>query len=191
MDRRTVDRRMGPVNWIGAYLEWTSADVRALGLGPLVRSGIWENHADASGEFAAAYLDWMGGRRGGSDYDAAASVSDPGVDPARGLDVFREALMVALRTESDCIRFLRRILEAGDTSTHTVKLASEALEHAERLLEDERRAWRALPGLNRGDLPQSSTARRADFENNWPRALEEVAADVQALAGTVLALQAH
>jgi hypothetical protein len=191
MDRRTEDRRIGPVNWIGAYLEWTGADGLALGLGPAVRSGIWETRVDASEEFATAYLDWMGGRLGGSGYHAAVSASDPGVDPARGLDVFREALMVALRTESDCIRFLRRILEAGDTSTHTVTLASEALEHAERLLEDERRAWRALPGLNRWDLPQPSSARRTDFENNWPRALDDVAADVQALAGAVLALQSH
>jgi hypothetical protein len=146
---------------------------------------------DASEEFAAAYLDWMDAGLGATDHRVPASFSGGIVDPASGLDVFREALMIALHTESDCIQFLRRILDAGDTSPGTVKLASEALEHAARLLEDERRAWRALPVLSRWDLPQPYTARRIDFENNWPRALEDVAADVQALTGTVLALQAH
>jgi len=74
---------------------------------------------------------------------------------------------------------------------HPTVLPEEALEHAERLLEDERSAWRALTALSRGDLPQSSMAWRSDFEKNWPHALEDVAADVHALTSTVLALQAH
>ncbi|OGA36412.1 MAG: hypothetical protein A3G80_12395 [Betaproteobacteria bacterium RIFCSPLOWO2_12_FULL_62_13b] len=191
-----MNQRRSTANWIRAYLEWTNADSWAPGFGSLAHSGIRETRVDVSEEFAAAYLDWMdAGQQSGASgphFQAAASAKDPGgiVDPASGLDVSREALMVALHTESDCTQFLRRILDASDTTPRTVKLASEALEHAARLLEDERRAWRALPGLSRWDLPQSSTARRTDFETTSPHAREGVAADVQALTGTVLALQA-
>ena len=199
-------------NWIGAYLEWTNADGWAFGPGPLARGGVGEVSTVAGEEFAAAYLDWMDARqqlRESSPHDhATVSASDAGgIDDdiceddtldydnadhdTSGLDVFREALMVALHTESDCIQFLRRILDAGGTTPRTVRFALEALEHAERLLEDERSAWRALTALSRGDLPQSSMAWRSDFEKNWPHALEDVAADVHALTSTVLALQAH
>ena len=202
MDRRTMDRRRSAVNWIGAYLEWTNVDNWANGPGFSARRGFGAAGADASEAYAAAYLDWMDGGQqlyvANPYYHAAAPASHPGGnaddiidDESSGLDVFREALMVALHTESDCIQFLRRILDADDATPRTVTLALEALEHAERLLEDERRAWRALTVLSRWDLPQSSPARRTDFERNWPLALEDVAADVRALTSTVLALQTH
>jgi len=58
MDRRTIDRRVGPVNWIGAYLEWTSADGWAFRPGPLARSGFAAVGATTSEAYAVAYLDW-------------------------------------------------------------------------------------------------------------------------------------
>jgi hypothetical protein len=207
-----MDQTKTTANWIGAYLEWTNAGGWAFGPGPLARSVFGEASTIAGQEFAAAYLDWMDAWQqlceSSPHYHATATASDAGdIDDGifeyealdddtvdyftSGLDVFREALMVALHTESDCIQFLRRILDAGDTTARTVSFALEALEHAERLLEDERSAWRALTALSRRDLPQSSMAWRSDFEKNWPHALEDVAADVHALTSTVLALQAH
>ncbi len=49
----------GTVNWIGTYMEWTSADDWAFGPGRLAQSGIEEEGEDIREEFAAAYLDWM------------------------------------------------------------------------------------------------------------------------------------
>ncbi len=47
------------VSWIGTYMEWTNADGWAFGRDRLVQSGIDEESADVSEDFAASYLDWM------------------------------------------------------------------------------------------------------------------------------------
>jgi len=181
-------------DWVGEYLEWTQPDGWAIGSSSNPFSGPVQSSADAGEEFATAYLDWMNWeepvRAARSAYRAGVRNSARGDDDMSGLDVFEEALLAALRTESDCLRLLRGIMDADNTPPRIVKFASRTVKHAERLLEDERRAWRALPGLSRWDLPQSSTARRTDFETTSPHAREGVAADVQALTGTVLALQA-
>lgn len=195
----TMDRRTGTVNWINAYLEWSGADGWAFGPAPLACSGFGATGANSSEAIAAAYLDWIDEAQqlcvSNRPYHAAAPASlHGGIDDStidgesRGLDVFRETLMVVLHTESDCIQFLHRILDAGDATPGTVTLTLVALEHAERLLENERRAWRSLTLLGRRELPKSSTTWRTDFEKNWPRVLEDVNADVQGLTRTVLAL---
>ncbi len=96
---------------------------------------------------------------------------------------------MALQTESDCIHFLQQILEAGGTTPRTLSFASEALQHAGRLLEDERGAWRALTARYPWDAKPTSAASRVEMEMVWPSAMEDVAADVHALRGTIQALQ--
>ena len=183
----------GTTDWIGAYLEWTDASSVTGAREHVGFGGMEVVGADVAEEFTVAYLDWMDvarpARKRRSQYrsrgagDAGAKIS--------GVDVFREALLVALQTESDCVQFLRQILEAGGTSTRTLGFAYEALQHAERLLEDERRAWRALTARYPWDAKRMSTASRIEMETNWPHALEDVAADVHALRGTIQALQSH
>lgn len=112
--------------WIAAYLEWTGAAREA----PAVRSIDPDPAAaDEDGmQFARAYFEWMDARR----IEAA-----PRRRPSIGAT--QEAiLLAALRTESDCMRFLQRVLDAGEASPRAVGLACEALEYAEKLLADER-----------------------------------------------------
>ncbi|OGA73911.1 MAG: hypothetical protein A3G81_24465 [Betaproteobacteria bacterium RIFCSPLOWO2_12_FULL_65_14] len=121
---------------------------------------------------------------------AFARVPGAVVNSAGGLNAIRDALVIALRDESDRIQTLRRILDAGHITPSTAKCAAEALDHAEQLLAEERRAWRALVVLSRRDQSQCSTAQRPNKENQWwPRSLEDVAAEVRALTDTVRALQ--
>lgn len=182
------------VDWIEAYLNWTNperTERRASEPDPIAYSVTVE----ASERFSAAYLEWM---------DAAQPVREPaapyraraaggGTDDDLGtLDALREAvLLVALRAESDCIHMLRRSLASGKTTPDAVKLAVEALDHVNRLLDGEQCAWRALNTLRNDDVPHSRTAWRTDLETDWPHALEGVVADMRALSGTVLALHAH
>jgi len=187
-----MSRRNYTLNWIEAYLEWNGADSWAMGSCQHVRRGISETRVDASEEFVAAYLDWMDVGRGPGtphpDYQPTAFARDLDgiVDPMSGLDLFGEALLFVLHNQSDRIQYLRAILDAGDATPRTLKLASEALEHEARLLEDERRA---LPLLSCLDQLQSPTARRSNFENNCPRVLDAVATELRALKETVLAMQ--
>lgn len=178
------------VDWMVEFLEWSDTEARGCALG-----GAGGDAArDAGEDFRSAYLDWMGeeapGHETGIFLDAGASDGDTD-DELGGLDVFRESLLVALQTESDCIQFLRRVLDAGGASPGTMDMAFEALEHAERLLEDERRAWRALAALGQFEPAQSQARWRSGFEADWPHVLDEVAADVHALTGRVLALRAQ
>ena len=192
-----MDEISGKDDWIDAYLEWTNSEGQAVGVCLPPGGRIAQAGAAAGVDFAAAYLEWMDAaqvaRESGPGRRAGAFVAYAGgAGEMNELDVFREAaLLVALRTESDCVRILRRILEAGDASPRAVTFAYEALQHAERLLEDERSAWRALSALRSCYSPLSMPAWRTDFETDWPHAIEDVAADVHALTGKVLALQPH
>jgi hypothetical protein len=183
------------VDWIEAYLDWTNperSDRRASEPAPMAYSVAVE----ASEGFSAAYLEWMDAappaRTPASPYRARASGGAPGSDDLGTLDALREAvLLVALRAESDCIHMLRRSLAAGETTPDAVKLAVEALDHVNRLLDGEQCAWRALNTLRNDDVPHPRAAWRTDLETDWPHALEGVVADMRALSGTVLALHAH
>ena len=94
----------GTADWIGAYLEWTDAGSFT---GAREHTGFGGAEAADAGPaeaYTAAYLEWI---------DAAPPVrARPTQYRARdtrdgGADVCREALLVALQMESDCIKFLR------------------------------------------------------------------------------------
>lgn len=185
-----MDQMNYATDWVGAYLEWTEIEWAESGRGSISR-GI----AAADDDFPAAYLEWL---------DAGVPAHAPprgnrGATPARrasdvigGSGGFHEAvLLAALHTESDCLHLLRQVLDAGAPNRGTVRLAVEALEYAHRLLDDERSAWRVLSALGGNGRRRSSDAWRTGFEADWPHALENVAADVQALTGKVLALHVH
>ena len=186
-----MNQTIESADWVGAYLEWTETEGFAGAPECAGFYGMEAAGAAPANEFTAAYLDWMDApplarKRGTRLQRAGARRAE-----VCGVDVFREALLVALQTESDCIQFLRQILDAGGATTRTLGFASEALEHAERLLENERRAWRALTARYPWDAKGMSPASRVEMEMNWPHALEDVAADVHALRGTIEALQSH
>lgn len=182
-------------DWVREYLDWTQPDGWAIGASSHARGAAVQSSADAGEEFVTAYLDWMNWvepvHAARSPYRAVARYSVRSGDDRAGPDVFEEALLAALRTESDCLRLLRGILDAENTPPRIVKFASRTVKHAERLLEDERRAWRSLAALRHYNFAHSRVAWDPAHETQWPHALEEVAADVRALKGTVLAIQHH
>jgi len=171
-----MNQSTGTADWIGAYLEWTGAGSFTGAREHIEFGGAEAAGADLAANYTAAYLEWM---------DAAPPVRERRTRyrarEARDgdADVCREALLVALQMESDCIKFLRQILEAGGTTTRSVSFASETIEHAERRLEDGRRAWRALTARYPWDAKPMFTTAGAEIEMNWPHALEDVAADVR------------
>lgn len=178
-------------DWIGAYLEWTQCEWTETAASSPAQGG----SAASDGDFTSAYLEWL---------DAGVPARAPlasarGATPARrasdvlgGGSGFHEAvLLAALHTESDCLHILRQILDGGAPNRGTVRLAVEALEYAHRLLDDERSAWRVLSALGGNGRRRSSDAWRSGLDADWPHALENVAADVQALTGKVLALHVH
>ena len=136
-------------DWVAAYLDWMESD---------------DQLSCSSEETAVAYLEWL-----------EAAPAGPGLtaDDKATLDALRESmLLTAMRTEADYLHILRRVMEAGDAALPARKLVVDALTQAEKLLEDERRAWLALMGPR-------------------PLALEGVAADVHTLAGRLLELRVH
>ena len=137
-------------DWVAAYQDWMDCD---------------EGIACSSEETAIAYLEWNAA--------APAARAEKFVGDTLTLDALRESMLVAaLRTEADYLHILRRAMDAGDAAFPARKLVVDALSQAEKLLEDEQRAWVALMGPR-------------------PPALEGVAADVHALAGRLLELQLH
>jgi hypothetical protein len=134
-----MDQRHAESQWIAAYLEWTHAasgasDFQSVDPVPAV------NGEDAA-QFASAYFEWTDARRIESAPRRAPDIG--AARPPNGElavpSATREAiLLAALRAESDCVRFLRRVLDAGEASPRAVGLACEAIECAETLLQDER-----------------------------------------------------
>lgn len=161
-----------PANWIDEYFEWTAPAT------PSLKSArpphVAQNECETDSQSAAAYLEWTDIVRG------SAAESPPG--ERRGA-LREKILLTALKAESDCVYLLRQALDARRSNPRTIKLASQALKHAKRLLDEERGAWHALRAMH-------SPADRIT-EASWPRTLEAVAADVHALSDKVLALQAR
>jgi hypothetical protein len=178
--------------WIKAYLEWMNEGIDVAWQDSSARGSVEEQGADAGEEFVGAYLDWIDRPRPAGARDSLAGNPGRAGDSLGSLDRFREAiLLVALHTEFDCMQIVRRVLEAGDATPRTAELAMDALRQAERLLDDERCAWRALSELRTSDVLPSRIASQAEFPEDWPYALDAVVADVRALTGKVMALQAH
>lgn len=190
-----MNQSMSTFDWVGEYLDWTQPDGWTVDASPLATLGPAQSSAEVGQGFVTAYLEWMDWvepvRAAKSPYRAAARDTARSGGDMAGLDVFEEALLAALRAESDCLELLRRILDAGETPPRIVKFASRTVKHAERLLEDERRAWHSLAALRHYNFAHSRAEWDPGCETEWPHALEEVAADVHALRGTVLAIQLH
>jgi len=187
-----MDSSISTGTWINAYLEWMNEGIDVAARDSPARGGVEEQDADAGEEFVGAYLDWIDRPRLAGARDSLASNPGRAGDSLGDPDRFREAiLLVALHTESDCMQIVRRVLEAGDATPRTVELAMDALRQAERLLDDERCAWRALSELRASDVLQSRVASQPEYPEDWPYALDAVVADVRALTGKVMALQAH
>jgi hypothetical protein len=179
-------------DWITAYLDWEqwdAADARAPAPALFAAEVIAETAACSSEETATAYLEWIAPAAGVETLARAADSARRAFPPedTGTLDAFRESmLLTALRTEADYLHILRRVMDAGDAAFPARKLVVDALTQAEKLLEDEQRAWSALRALRK-----ASAERERDFLAGWPPALEGVAADVHALAGRLRELQTH
>jgi hypothetical protein len=159
----------GGSDWIKAYLEWTDAEF-GMSMELFSAPGM-EAGDDPAEDAAAVYLEWI---------DSASIATQ------------REAvLLMALRAESECMHMLRQALDDGHPTSQTLRLATEALDCAKNLLDDERRAWRTLNSLSLDEQPLAWIAWGDDSRMDWPCALEDVEADVRALSGRILELRAH
>ena len=182
----------GRTDWISAFLEWTFneserawADLRA--------------HDDAvlageeDEEIAEAYLEWIDASPVAAAAGPHFGVDRRGVQGAAGmLDLSREGvLLMALRTEADCVHMLRQVLEMDGAGAGNLRMAIEGLEEAQRLLEGEQRAWHALMDVREAGWSVQGKLWSSGFEQEWPSALDTVAAEVRALAGRVLAMHPH
>ena len=190
-----MDQTSEATGWISAYFEWSGVEWREAVPGSPTHRAMAGPGAVAAVDFPSAYLEWLDGNPPAPEQRRQSRNSMPGrraADVFGGATAFREAvLLAALHTESDCLHVVRQALEGAVTNQGTVRLAVEALEHAHRLLDDERSAWHALSALHGNGLRRSSDAWRIGLESEWPHALEDVAADVRALTGKVLALPLH
>ena len=175
------------VGWIGAYLEWSDSDWAATS--PMMTQGYSEV------DFCAAYLDWMdanpltGRERRVPSAQARGRRASDAVASAYG---FREAvLFAALHSQSDCLQILRETVGNGGTNVGTLRLAMEALDHSQRLIDDERLAKQALDDLHGFGQRRASDCLQSNIDAEWPRAIEHVVADVRSLTNTVMAMQFH
>jgi len=165
-------QHIGSPEWINAYLEWTDTEFS-------VASGM---DADAATDITAAYLEWIDAPPAKERRALAFTVGEPQ----------REAvLLLALRTESECMHMLRQALDYGLPTSQTLRVAMEALDCARSLLDSERRAWQTLSTLRVDDALGARISRDRESRADWPGALANVEADVRALSGRILELRAH
>lgn len=187
------DQDRSGTEWISAFLEWTfsesnrsPAELRAHNDSVIA--------SEVACEIAEAYLEWIDA----APIAAAAVRSQFALDRQAvengtdALDFSREGiLLMALRTEADCVHMLRQVLEADGAAPGTLRLAIEGLEDAQRLLEGEQRAWHALMDIREEGWTTPERIWSSGFDQEWPSALESVAAEVRALADKVLAMHPH
>ena len=162
-------QHIGSTEWINTYLEWMNTEFS-------LDSG---TDTDATHGIATAYLEWI---------DAPPARDRRAAKPSAAQPQREAALLLALRTESECMHIVRQALDSGPATSQTLQAALEALDCAKNLLESERRAWQALGALRVED-PFGSRDR--EFGMDWPCALANVEADVRALSGRILELRAH
>lgn len=176
-------------DWIAAYLDWANSDGRTVHLRGSGGDTASEVHTP-SDTFVAAYLDWIDEQFAPASGAGQARVA---METAAELSALREAVLLdALRTESDCLHMLRQLIDVGGASAATLRFAIETVERADRLLEDERRAWEVLKALRGFELGWTGAISKRDAEDNWSHALDGVVADMHSLTGQiVLGLQAH
>lgn len=107
--------------WISAYLEWTDSEVGTTSQ----RSAFPVAIAGANGgeDIAAIYLEWIDSAP--AQHAATAFAAEP----------LREAvLLMALRTESECMHILRQALDDGRPTSQTLRLALDNVEADVRAL---------------------------------------------------------
>ena len=171
----------GGSDWINAFLEWTEIESAISGQSLAVSR--MEALDDGAEETASVYLEWI---------DAAPAAAPRAAERVLAPEPLREAiLLMALRTESECMHMLRQALDDGQATPQKLRLAMEALECAKTLLADERRAWDALSALRLEDQPLSWIGWTDESRMDWPCALEDVEADVRALSSRIVELRAH
>ena len=165
-------QHIGSPEWIDAYLEWTTeSGTAAKGF---LACGM---DANVALDIAGAYLEWI---------DAPPAKERRAVAPSAVQPQREAVLLLALRTESECMHMLRQALDCGFPTSQALRVAMDALDCARSLLDSERRAWQALSTLRVDDDASVSWERR-----DWPGALANVEADVRALSGRILELRAH
>ncbi|HSH07195.1 MAG TPA: hypothetical protein VLA41_05990 [Burkholderiales bacterium] len=182
-----MEKTKQAVDWIGAYLEWSGADWT-----PPRQAALQAAETD----FCAAYLDWMDtGAIAGRQRRERLRQTMHGrraSDVMAGTNGFREAvLLAALRAQSDCLYILRQVVGNGGADVATLKLAVQALDHAQRLIDDERQAKRALDKLQGHGERRAGDRAYMQVDAEWPEAIEHVVADVRSLTDTVVAMQLH
>lgn len=174
------------LDWTGAYLDWM--DNRD---DPQEATAVLAVGSDDRVDFTATFLEWMETPprldRRASDKGRAAILGEVRVDEQ---DLRREKVLLdALHMEAECVHILRQILDRGRRSEDEIGLALETLRSANELLADESRAWHALRAQKRWHIalsPKAAWENQLDY--HWTEALDNVAADVQALTGRVLRL---
>ena len=123
-------------------------------------------------DWVSAYLDWTSlGGEGAADSEPMEWIPACEVEMAwRDIDrqhfLLEGILQMALRTETECVHIARRALAVEDASP-AVQEARAALSYAEKLLQDEDRAWRLVHN---------------DFTRRWPHPLQNIDADVRMLS---------
>lgn len=175
------------IEWIGSYLEWSNIDWAATS--PMAMQG------DSDVDFCTAYLGWTDANplAGQERRDHAGQARGRRASDVVGSTYgFREAvLLAALHSQSDCLHILRQIVENGGTDAGTLRLVVAALDHAQRLIDDERLARQALDDLHGFGHRRASDHLQSNIDAEWPRAIEHVVADVRSLTSTVMAMQFH
>lgn len=103
--------------WIGAYLEWTNTEpgARLMPAPPGADADV-----DGGQDTAAFYLEWLD----------AAPLRDRRARAPFSQSALREAaLLVVLRTESECARILRQALEEDRSTSQAMQLAMATLDN--------------------------------------------------------------
>jgi hypothetical protein len=117
-----MDSSISTVDWMAGYMAWTNADSWIFGRDRLAPPVHGNARFDRGVHFATAYLDW-------SDSwlpSRASSYRDPSAVSARhayGIEVVEgemellwDAFMVAAHTDSDCMPFLRQMINAANAT---------------------------------------------------------------------------
>lgn len=114
-------RHIGSPDWIDAYLEWTD---REPGIGDRFLAYCGDDDGE---DVATVYLEWIDAAPAVAQVAAQVANTEPGMP-----DLLRQTvLLMALRTESECVHLLRQALDSGEPTARTLRLAVETLEHVD------------------------------------------------------------
>ena len=102
--------------WIGAFLEWTNTEPSVVAL--LAAPGA-DADDDGAQNAADVYLEWL---------DAAPPRDRRARAPVSQSALREAALLVVLRTESECAHILRQALEDDRSTSQAMQLAMETLD---------------------------------------------------------------